>query len=464
MSKINLNVVRMPEQDPHVRAHNFEEVALGYTLAMAQEEAQRCLQCKHRPCVAGCPVGVDIPEFVHVLAVEGDPAEAARILKSKNNLPAICGRVCPQESQCQATCILNKRGVPVEIGRLERFAADWALNYGEDNPIIAPATGKKVAVVGAGPAGITAAADLARKGHNVVIYEALHNPGGVLAYGIPAFRLPRHILGAEVRYVQRLGVDIRFDWVIGRTATLDELLGEYQAVFLGTGAGLPQFLNIPGENLSGVYSANEFLTRANLMFAYRFGEFDTPIKVGKRVGVVGSGNVAMDASRVALRLGADKVYVIYRRSRAEMPARAEEIHHAEEEGIDFRLLTNPVRVIDDGKGRVAGVECMQMELGEPDASGRRRPVPVAGSNFTLDLDVLIIAIGTSPNPLIVRTTPGIEVGKHGTLVVNQETMATTKQGVWAGGDAVTGAATVITAMGAGKTAAQYMDLYLRNGR
>ena len=463
MGKLNLNVVRMPEQDPHVRGHNFEEVALGYTLEMAQEEAKRCLQCKHRPCVGGCPVGVDIPDFVRVFAAEEDPAEAARIIKTKNNLPAICGRVCPQESQCQATCVLNKRGVPVQIGRLERFAADWALNRGEEDPIIAPSTGKKVAVVGAGPAGITAAADLARMGHKVTIYEALHNPGGVLTYGIPPFRLPRHILGAEVRYVERLGVEFLYDWVIGRTATLDELMGVYQAVFLGTGAGLPQFLNIPGENLSGVYSANEFLTRANLMFAYRFGEYDTPIKVGKRVGVVGSGNVAMDASRVALRLGAEKVYIIYRRSRAEMPARAEEIHHAEEEGIDFRLLTNPVRVIDDGKGRVAGVECVQMELGEPDASGRRRPVPVAGSNFTIDLDVLIIAIGTSPNPMIVRTTPGIEVGKHGTLVVNQETMATTKAGVWAGGDAVTGAATVITAMGAGKTAAKHIDLYLRNG-
>jgi glutamate synthase (NADPH) small chain len=461
MPKLNVNVVPMPEQDPKVRAHNFEEVALGYTLDMAQAEAKRCLQCKNRPCVAGCPVGVDIPDFVRVFAEEGDPSEAARVLKSKNNLPAICGRVCPQESQCQATCVLNKRGVPVQIGRLERFAADWAMTHGEEDPVIAPSTGKKVAVVGAGPAGITAAADLARCGHKVTIFEALHNPGGVLTYGIPAFRLPRHILGAEVRYVQRLGVDIQFDWIIGRTATLDEILADYQAVFLGTGAGLPQFLNIPGENLSGVYSANEFLTRANLMFAYRFGEYDTPIKVGKRVGVVGSGNVAMDASRVALRLGADKVHIIYRRSRAEMPARAEEIHHAEEEGIEFRLLTNPIRVIGDDKGRVTGVECQEMELGEPDASGRRRPVAKPGSNFVIDLDVLIIAIGTSPNPLLVRTTPQIQVGKHGTLLVDPETMATTMKGVWAGGDAVTGAATVITAMGAGKKAARYMDEYLR---
>ncbi|MDA8216541.1 MAG: NADPH-dependent glutamate synthase [Dehalococcoidales bacterium] len=461
MPKLNLNVIAMPEQDPKVRAHNFEEVALGYTLEMAQAEAKRCLQCKNRPCVDGCPVGVEIPDFIRVFAEEGDPAEAARILKRKNNLPAICGRVCPQETQCQATCLLNKRGVPLQIGRLERFAADWSLTHGEEDPELAPSTGKKVAVVGAGPAGITAAADLARFGHKVTIFEALHNPGGVLTYGIPAFRLPRHILGSEVRYVQRLGVDIQFDWIIGRTATLDELLADYHAVFLGTGAGLPQFLNIPGENLSGVYSANEFLTRANLMFAYRFGEYDTPIKVGKRVGVVGSGNVAMDASRVALRLGADKVHIIYRRSRAEMPARGEEIHHAEQEGIEFRLLTNPVRVVDDGKGRVAGVECMEMELGEPDASGRRRPVAKEGSNFVIDLDVLIIAIGTSPNPLLVRTTPQIQVGKHGTLLVDPVTMATTMKGVWAGGDAVTGAATVITAMGAGKTAAKYMDEYLR---
>ncbi|MHB1415048.1 MAG: FAD-dependent oxidoreductase, partial [Chloroflexota bacterium] len=325
-------------------------------------------------------------------------------------------------------------------------------------------TGHRVAVVGAGPASITAAADLARMGHEVTIFEALHGPGGVLMYGIPPFRLPRKVLEAEVKYVQEMGVEIRYDWIIGRTATLDDLLEEgYEAVFLGTGAGLPQFLGIPGENLSGVYSANEFLTRSNLMHAYEFPNFDTPIKVGQRVGVVGSGNVAMDASRTALRLGADKVYVIYRRSRAEMPARAEEIHHAEQEGIEFRLLTNPVRVLDDGKGRVAGVECMEMELGEPDASGRRRPVPKEGSNFVIDLDILIMAIGTTPNPLIVQTTEGLEVGRHGTLVVNPDTLATTKPGIWAGGDAVTGAATVITAMGAGKKAAKSIDEYLRNG-
>ena len=463
MAKVNLNVTPMPEQDPKERARNFDEVALGYTLEMAYAEAKRCLQCKTRSCVKGCPVGVDIPEFVHVFAVDGDPAEAARILKAKNNLPAICGRVCPQETQCQAECLLNKKGAPVQIGRLERFAADWVLERGEEPPQVAPPTGKRVAVVGAGPAGLTAAADLARLGHKVTIFEALHGPGGVLLYGIPPFRLPRRVLEAEVKYVESLGVEFVYDFVIGRTATIDDLMADgYHAVFLGTGAGLPQFLNIPGENLSGVYSANEFLTRSNLMHAYEFPVFDTPIKRGKRVGVVGSGNVAMDASRTALRLGADKVYIIYRRSRAEMPARAEEIHHAEEEGIEFRLLTNPVRVIDDGNGRVAGVECVEMELGEPDASGRRRPVPKEGSNFVIDLDILIIAIGTSPNPLIKQTTPGLEFGRHGTLVVNPDTLETTRKGVWAGGDAVTGAATVITAMGAGKTAAKSIDEYLRS--
>ncbi len=463
MAKLNVNVTPMPEQDPQVRARNFGEVALGYSLDMAYAEAKRCLQCKNRPCVGGCPVGVDIPDFVRIFAQDGDPAEAARIIKTKNNLPAICGRVCPQESQCQNTCILNKKGASVQIGRLERFAADWALERGEAAPDLPSPTGKRVAIVGAGPAGITAAADLARMGHKVTIFEALHGPGGVLLYGIPPFRLPRKVLEAEVKYVESLGVQFLYDFVIGRTTTIDELMADgYQAVFLGTGAGLPQFLNIPGENLSGVYSANEFLTRSNLMHAYEFPAYDTPIKRAKRVGVVGSGNVAMDASRTALRLGADKVYIIYRRSRAEMPARAEEIHHAEEEGIEFRLLTNPVRVVDDGNGRVAGVECVEMELGEPDASGRRRPVPKPGSNFVIDLDILIIAIGTSPNPLIKHTTPDLEFAKHGTLVTDPTTLATTKRGVWAGGDAVTGAATVITAMGAGKTAAKYMDEYLRS--
>ncbi|MDA8217190.1 MAG: NADPH-dependent glutamate synthase [Dehalococcoidales bacterium] len=464
MPKLNLNVVPMPEQDPMIRAHNFDEVALGYSLEEAYAEAKRCLQCKNSPCISGCPVEVDIPAFVRILAAEGDPAEAARVIKAKNNLPAICGRVCPQESQCQSVCLMNKKGAPLQIGRLERFAADWGLTHGEEAPTVPPSTGHRVAIVGAGPASITAAADLARMGHEATMFEALHGPGGVLMYGIPPFRLPRKVLEAEVKYVQDMGVEIRYDWIIGRTATLDDLLAEgYEAIFLGTGAGLPQFLGIPGENLSGVYSANEFLTRSNLMHAYEFPEYDTPIKVGQRVGVVGSGNVAMDASRTALRLGADKVYVIYRRSRAEMPARAEEIHHAEQEGIEFRLLTNPVRVLDDGKGRVAGVECMEMELGEPDASGRRRPVPKEGSNFVIDLDILIIAIGTTPNPLIVQTTEGLEVGRHGTLVVNPDTLATTKPGIWAGGDAVTGAATVITAMGAGKKAAKSIDEYLRNG-
>lgn len=462
MSKLNLNVVPIPEQDPKERIRNFDEVALGYSLDQAIAEAKRCLQCKTRSCVSGCPVDVDIPAFIRVLAEGGDPAEAARIVKQKNNLPAICGRVCPQETQCQQTCLLNKRGAPVQIGRLERFVADWVLEHGEEKPERPEPNGKRVAVVGAGPASITCAADLAKMGYKVTIFEALHGPGGVLLYGIPPFRLPRRVLEAEVKYVQELGVEIKYDWVIGRTATLDELMADgYEAVFLGTGAGLPQFLGIPGENLSGVYSANEFLTRSNLMHAYEFPEYDTPIKVGKVVGVVGGGNVAMDACRVALRLGAEKVYCIYRRSRTEMPARAEEIHHAEEEGIEFRLLTNPVRVLDDGKGQVAGVECVEMELGEPDASGRRRPVPKPGSNFVIPLDVLIVAIGTQPNPLIVQTTEGLEVGKHGTLVVDPVTLATSKPGVWAGGDAVTGAATVITAMGAGKTAAKHIDEYLR---
>ncbi len=462
MSKINLQVTDMPEQDARERATNFLEVALGYTPEMANLEASRCLQCKHRPCVGGCPVQVAIPEFIH-LVYEGNLAEAARVMKERNNLPAICGRVCPQETQCQAVCVLNKRGAPIQIGRLERFVGDWAIAHPEEAPALPPKTGHKVAIVGSGPAGLTAAADLAKLGHEVTVFEALHGAGGVLLYGIPPFRLPRTVLEAEIRYVESLGVKLVYDFVIGRTATIDELMNEmgYCAVFLGTGAGLPQFLNIPGENLSGVYSANEYLTRSNLMRAYEFPNYDTPTKRAKHVGVVGSGNVAMDACRTAIRLGAEDVTVIYRRSRAEMPARAEEIHHAEQEGLRFQLLTNPVRVLDDGSGHVAGVECLRMELGEPDDSGRRRPVEVAGSNFVIPLDLLVIAIGTRPNPLIQQTTPDLQFTRWGTLVTDEETMATTKKGVWAGGDAVTGAATVITAMGAGKVAARHIDEYLK---
>ena len=464
MPKLDLNRVPMPKQEPEVRARNFNEVALGYTAEQALQEASRCIQCKNAGCTEGCPVGVDIPEFIAAVR-EGNMPEAVRALKRKNSLPGVCGRVCPQETQCEQFCNLAKKGAPIAIGRLERYVADWEHSQGLSNKSHNPGTepsGKRVAVVGAGPAGLTAAADLVKLGHEVTIFEALHVAGGVLMYGIPEFRLPKEIVQAEVEYVKSLGVKIRLDSVVGKIATVDELLEEgYDAVFLGTGAGLPMFLDVPGENLNGIYSANEFLTRVNLMKAYLFPEYDTPIQVGKRVAVIGGGNVAMDSARCALRLGAKKVYIVYRRSRVEMPARAEEVENAEEEGIIFKLLTNPVAFFGDGRGCVAAMGCVQMELGEPDASGRRRPIPKTGSEFIMEVDVVVVALGTTPNPLVATTTKGLETTRRGTVVADEETGKTSKDRVWAGGDIVTGAATVISAMGAGKRAAASMDAYLR---
>ena len=461
--KLNLNRVPMPRQDPKKRGKNFNEVALGYSLEQAKEEASRCIQCKKRGCVAGCPVEIDIPGFIKAIG-DGDMPEAVRILKSKNALPGICGRVCPQETQCEATCSLAKKGAPIAIGRLERFVADWErANMGAATSIDPPTpAGKRVAVVGSGPAGLTAAADLAKLGHSVTIFEALHVAGGVLMYGIPEFRLPKEIVQAEVDYVASLGVKLELDAVVGKLATVDELLNSgYHAVFLGTGAGAPMFMNIPGENLNGIYSANEFLTRVNLMKAYRFPEYDTPVKIGRRVVVIGGGNVAMDSARCALRLGADKVYIIYRRSEVEMPARREEVENAMEEGIEFRLLTNPKQMLGDEQNWVVGIECYEMELGEPDDSGRRRPIVKEGSEFTIDVDMVVEALGTRPNPLVASTTEGLETTRWGTLVADEETGKTVKDKVWAGGDIVTGAATVISAMGAGKHAAADIDAYLR---
>lgn len=453
---------KMPEQDPKVRAKNFNEVPYGYPPEVAQLEASRCIQCKKPKCVEGCPVGVDIPAFIKLIR-EGDFAGAARKLKERNSLPAICGRVCPQEDQCEKFCVIGKKDQPVAIGRLERFAADWEREKGEVTlPEKAPPTGKKVAVVGSGPAGLTVAGDLILKGHEVTIFEALHKPGGVLVYGIPEFRLPKAIVEAEVNYLERLGVKVECNCVIGSIATVDELLKEYDAVFLGVGAGLPQFLGIPGENYCGIYSANEYLTRSNLMKAYLFPEYDTPIARGKNVAVFGAGNVAMDAARTALRLGADVVRIVYRRSREEMPARIEEIHHAEEEGVEFYLLTAPTRFLGDENGWVTGFECIKMELGEPDESGRRRPIPIKGSEFRLDCDLAVVAIGTGANPLLTTTTPGLELNKRGYIVADPETGKTSKEGVWAGGDIVTGAATVILAMGAGRKAANSIHEYLMN--
>jgi len=466
MAKLNLNRVPMPRQDPKARGKNFNEVALGYSLKQAQEEASRCIQCPKRNCVEGCPVGVDIPDFIKALR-DGDMPEAVRILKSKNALPGICGRVCPQETQCEATCSLAKKEAPIAIGRLERFVADWerANMPKASSPSPKPpvkSSGKKVAVVGSGPAGLTAAADLVKLGHDVTIFEALHVAGGVLMYGIPEFRLPKEIVQNEVDYVASLGVKIELDSVVGKLLTIDELLGNgYHAVFLGTGAGLPMFLNIPGENLNGIYSANEFLTRVNLMKAYLFPEYDTPVKLGKKVAVIGGGNVAMDSARCALRLGADEVYIIYRRSEVEMPARREEVENAREEGIQFKLLTNPKRFLGNEQNWVVGAECYEMELGEPDDSGRRRPVVKEGSEFTIDVDEVIVALGTTPNPLIASTTPGLETTKWGTVAADEATGKARKDRVWAGGDIVTGAATVISAMGAGKIAAADMDKFLR---
>jgi len=455
----------MPEQNPMVRIQNFNEVALGYSKESAMREASRCLNCKNSPCVEGCPVNVQIPKFIKLIK-EGDFMGAIHTIKETNSLPAVCGRVCPQEVQCEARCVLGKKGEPVAIGRLERFAADYELAMGDVRiPPIPEKTGKKVAVVGAGPAGLTVAGELAKKGHDVTIFEALHKAGGVLVYGIPEFRLPKAIVQREVDYVEKLGVKIKVDTIIGQTTTVDELFEQgYDAIFIGTGAGLPYFMNIPGENLNGVYSANEFLTRANLMKAYLFPEYDTPVRVGSRVAVIGGGNVAMDAARVSKRLGADHVYLIYRRSRAEMPARAEEVHHAEEEGIEFRLLTAPVRVIGDEQGWVKGIECVKMELGEPDASGRRRPVEIKGSNHVIDVDVIIVAIGQGPNPILTSTTEGLKLRKTGNIEADPETGKTSRKGVFAGGDIVTGAATVILAMGAGRKAAAAIDEYLRTGK
>jgi len=458
--------VEMPVQDPKERIKNFSQVALGYTEDMALEEARRCLQCKNPTCMTGCPVAVNIPGFISHLR-DRNYKEAIETIKNTNNLPAICGRVCPQEHQCEAKCVLAKTGQPIAIGRLERFAADWENQSGtsESKKVLSEPNGKKVAVIGSGPAGLTCAGDLAKLGYDVTIFESLHEPGGVLIYGIPEFRLPKDVVRREVQYVKSLGVKIETSVVVGRTLTIDDLFGDgFQAVFVGTGAGLPMFMHIPGENLNGVYSANEFLTRVNLMKAYRFPEFDTPVKCGKKVAVVGAGNVAMDAVRSALRLGAEKAMILYRRSRQEMPARAEEVVNAEEEGVEFHFLTNPVRILGDDKGWVKGVECIRMELGEPDKSGRRRPVPRPGSEFVIEADTVVMALGTTPNPVLSKTTEGLEAHDWGGLIADAKTGRTTKPRVWAGGDAVTGSATVILAMGAGKEAARDIHEYLSSGR
>ena len=459
MPNMSLTKVPMPEQKPDVRNKNFEEVAMGYTPEMAKEEATRCLNCKNKPCVDGCPVNVRIPEFIEKVAA-GEFEEAYKIITSTNGLPAVCGRVCPQESQCEGKCVRGIKGEPVGIGRLERFCADFHMESSSAKAEKPASNGKKVAVVGAGPSGLTCAGDLAKKGYEVTVFEAFHTAGGVLVYGIPQFRLPKEIVRKEVKNLEDLGVEIQTNMIIGKTLSVDELFEMgYKAVFIGSGAGLPSFMGIPGEDLIGVFSANEYLTRTNLMKAY-LDEYDTPIIKSKTVAVVGGGNVAMDAARCAKRLGAETVYIVYRRGLEEMPARKEEIHHAMEEGIIFRNLTNPVKINGDENGRVKSMECVEMELGEPDDSGRRRPVVKEGSEFELEVDTVIMSIGTSPNPLIRSTTEGLETNRRGCLIVNEETMQTTREGVYAGGDAVTGAATVILAMGAGKQAAAAIDEYL----
>jgi glutamate synthase (NADPH/NADH) small chain len=452
---------KMPEQEPLVRVTNFDEVPTGYLDATAIAEAKRCIQCKKPGCIAGCPVDVDIPGFIGLIA-EGKFIEAALKLKETNALPAVCGRVCPQEDQCEKLCILGKKGEPVAVGRLERFAADTERQAGKISiPAPAKPNGKKVAVVGAGPSGLTIAGDLVKIGYDVTIFEALHKSGGVLVYGIPEFRLPKAIVDAEVDYLSKLGVKIVTNAVIGRLKTVDELFAEgFDAVYLGVGAGAPVFMNIPGENLSGIYSANEYLTRSNLMKAYLFPEYDTPIVRGKNVAVVGGGNVAMDSVRTALRLGADNAFIIYRRTEVEMPARIEEVHHAKEEGVQFKLLTNPVEYIGDKNGWVTGVRCQQMELGEPDDSGRRRPVAVKGSEFVIPVDTVVVAVGTMANPIVPATTPGLETNRWGYIVVKDESGLTSREGVYAGGDIVTGSATVILAMGAGRLAAKAIHGYL----
>ncbi|WP_277668283.1 NADPH-dependent glutamate synthase [Caproiciproducens galactitolivorans] len=451
----------MPEQEPNVRNKNFEEVALGYTDEMAAEEAKRCLNCKNKPCVSGCPVGVRIPEFIQRVA-EGDMEGAYQIIKTTNSLPAVCGRVCPQESQCEQKCVRGIKGEPVGIGRLERYVADWHMKHGAPEEFDVKPNGHKVAVIGAGPAGLTCAGDLAAMGYSVTVYEALHTAGGVLMYGIPQFRLPKEIVQKEIDALKEKGVKIKTDMVMGKVLSVDELFEMgFEAVFIGTGAGLPNFMNIPGEGLIGTYSANEFLTRVNLMKAY-LDEYDTPIIRPKNVAVVGGGNVAMDAARTAKRLGAENVYIIYRRAEEQMPARKEEIHHAKEEGIIFKLLCNPIAIHGDNDGRVKAIECVEMELGEPDASGRRRPIAKEGSNFEIPVDSVVMAIGNSPNPLIRSTTEGLEANSHGCIVVDDTTMATTREGVYAAGDAVSGAATVILAMGGGKEAARSIDKYIQS--
>lgn len=459
MPNMSLTKVPMPEQDPNVRNKNFLEVAMGYTEEMAMEEASRCLNCKNKPCVSGCPVNVRIPEFVAKVA-EGKFEEAYEIITSTNSLPAISGRVCPQENQCEGKCVRGIKGESVSIGRLERFCADYHMKHSDAKAVKPQSSGKKVAVVGAGPSGLTCAGDLAKKGYEVTVFEAFHTAGGVLVYGIPEFRLPKAIVKKEVENLQDLGVEVKTNMVIGRVLSVDELFEMgYKAIFIGSGAGLPSFMGIEGEDLIGVYSANEYLTRTNLMKAY-LDDYDTPIIKSKSVAVVGGGNVAMDAARCAKRLGAENVYIVYRRGMEEMPARKEEVHHAMEEGIIFKNLNNPVKILGDENGRVRAMECIEMELGEPDASGRRKPIAKEGSNFELPVDTVIMSIGTSPNPLIRSTTPGLDTNKRGCLVVNEDTMQTTREGVYAGGDAVTGAATVILAMGAGKQAAQSIDEYL----
>ncbi|MGN0808815.1 MAG: NADPH-dependent glutamate synthase [Christensenellales bacterium] len=458
----------MPSQDPKVRAHNFDEVAIGYTEEMALDEALRCLNCKNMPCSNGCPVNIHIPEFISKIK-EGDFEGAYQVISKTSSLPAVCGRVCPQESQCESKCVRGIKGEPVGIGRLERFVADWHNAHSTEAPEVAPSNGHRVAIVGSGPSGLTCAGDLAKKGYKVTVYEALHTAGGVLVYGIPEFRLPKRIVQKEVDNLIAMGVDVETNIVIGKTLTIDELFEQgFEAVFVGSGAGLPNFMNIPGEAYKGVYSANEFLTRSNLMKAY-LDDPVTPIMKGGNVAVVGGGNVAMDAARTALRLGAEHVYIVYRRSLEELPARKEEVEHAMEEGVDFRLLNNPVEILgyhnpddrrDPKNGCVVGMKCIRMELGEPDEKGRRRPIPVEGSEFVLDVDTVVIAIGTSPNPLIKSTTKGLDVNKKGGIIVEEGTGKTSREGVYAGGDAVTGAATVISAMGAGKAAAKAIDEYL----
>ena len=468
MANMSLKRNEMPTQDAKVRAHNFDEVALGYTEAQAIDEANRCLNCKNMPCVAGCPVKIHIPEFITKIK-EGDFEGAYQIITKSSSLPAVCGRVCPQETQCESKCVRGIKGESVGIGRLERFVADWHNTFCTEEPVKPESNGHKVAVVGSGPSGLTCAGDLAKKGYEVTVYEALHTAGGVLVYGIPEFRLPKKIVAKEVDTLKKLGVKIETNVVIGKTLTIDELFENgYEAVFVGSGAGLPNFMGIPGEALCGVYSANEFLTRSNLMKSYSENP-ETPIMKGGKVAVVGGGNVAMDAARTALRLGAEKVYIVYRRSMEELPARREEVEHAEEEGIEFRLLCNPTEILgyhnpDDARdpknGFVTGMTCVRMELGEPDERGRRRPVVVEGSEFTIDVDTVIMSIGTSPNPLIKSTTEGLEVNRWGGIVVNEDGL-TSRNAVYAGGDAVTGAATVISAMGAGKTAAKAIDDFLK---